>query len=226
MVRYRRLRRVCLAAATAGLLAGCAGIMVGRPTPVPSGRRLDVPQPTATQIAVGANPNPSAPRMNPLVAQVKPPGARVAANPYAWLENIHSNRTRHWIDVEDREATKALAALPRRAWIRTRLAQFQDGKRSQRCRRGARLLSDPGWRPAADADRVSARSGPRRQSADTTHRISAPRQARGAAARAFRVGVVGNGRRVCARRGAQRAGPSAGPAGGASAAARQVPRAQ
>lgn len=125
MVRYRRLRRICLAAATAGLLAGCAGIIVGQPTPVPSGRRLDVPQPTATQIAVGVNPNPSAPRMNPLVAQVKPRGARVAANPYAWLQSVHSSRTRHWIDVENRAATKTLTALPRRAWIRSRLAQLQ-----------------------------------------------------------------------------------------------------
>ena len=125
MVRYRRLRRICLAAGTAGLLAGCAGIMVGQPTPVPSGRRLDVPQPTATQIAVGANPNPAAPRMNPIVAQVKPPGARVTANPYAWLENVHSRRTRHWIAVENRASAKALAALPQRAWIRSRLAQLQ-----------------------------------------------------------------------------------------------------
>src|SRR5690242_5052159 len=125
MVRYRRLRRICLAAGTAGLLAGCAGVMVGQPTPVPSGRRLDVPQPTSTQIAVGANPNPSAPRMNPLVAQVKPPGARAVANPYAWLENVHSSRTRHWIDRENRASAKALAALPRRAWIASRLEQLQ-----------------------------------------------------------------------------------------------------
>ena len=35
--------------------------------------------------------------MNPFVAQVRPPGARGGANPYAWLENVHSKRTQHWI---------------------------------------------------------------------------------------------------------------------------------
>jgi len=127
MVRYRRRRRICIAAGLAGLLAGCAGLRVGQPTPVPSGRRLDVPQPTATQIGVGANPNPSAPRMNPFVAQVKPPGGRAAANPYAWLEDVHSSRTRHWIFMENRKTAKALAALPQRAWIRSRLQQLRGG---------------------------------------------------------------------------------------------------
>ncbi|MDE2261216.1 MAG: prolyl oligopeptidase family serine peptidase [Gammaproteobacteria bacterium] len=125
MVRDRRLRRICLAAALAGLLAGCAGVRVGEPTPVPSGRRLDVPQPTATQIGVGANPNPSAPRMNPFVAQVRPPGARVPPNPYGWLESVHSSRTAHWILAENRATAKALAAVPHRAWIERRLEQLQ-----------------------------------------------------------------------------------------------------
>jgi len=111
----------------AWLLAGCAGVMIGHPTPVPSPRRLDVPQPTATQIGVGANPSPSAPRMNPFVAQVKPPGGRVRANPYGWLENVHSARTRHWISVENKATAKALAAIPQRDWIRQRLAQLQGG---------------------------------------------------------------------------------------------------
>lgn len=100
---------------------------MGRPTPVPSPRRLDVPQPTATQIGVGANPNPSAPRMNPFVAQVRPSGERVGANPYGWLENVHSARTRHWISVESKATAKALATIPERTWIRGRLAQLQGG---------------------------------------------------------------------------------------------------
>jgi len=127
MGRYRRLRRIALAASLAGLLSGCAGVMIGQPTPVPSGRRLDVPQPTATQIAVGAKPNPSAPRMNPFVAQVNAPRERTSGNPYGWLENVHSARTRHWILVANRESAQALAAIPQRAWIARRLEQLQGG---------------------------------------------------------------------------------------------------
>lgn len=124
MVSYRRLRRTCLAAAMAGLLAGCA-MLFGPATTVPGPGRLDVPQPTATQIAVGQNPNPSGPRINQFAVQVKPPGGRAAPNPYGWLENVHSGRTRHWIFVENRKSAKALATLPRRAWIRSRLEQLQ-----------------------------------------------------------------------------------------------------
>ena len=127
MASHRRLSPIPLAAGMAWLLAGCAGVRVGQPTPVPSPGRLDVPRPTATQIGVGANPNPTAPRMNPFVAQVKPPGGRVGANPYGWLEDVHSARTRHWIAVENRATAKALAAIPQLAWIRGRLAQPQGG---------------------------------------------------------------------------------------------------
>lgn len=128
MVRLRRLRRTCLAAAMAGLLAGCA-MLFGPATTVPGPGRLDVPQPTATQIGVGQNPNPSGPRINQFAVQVTPPGGRAAPNPYGWLEDVHSGRTRHWIFVENRKAAKALATLPRRAWIRSRLEQLQGAGR-------------------------------------------------------------------------------------------------
>ena len=127
MGRCTRFSLVPLAAGVAGLLAGCA-LFVGQPTTVPGPGRLDVPQPTATQIGVGGtNPNPSAPRINQFVAQVNPPGPRAGVNPYGWLENVHSARTRHWILVENEAATTALAAIPQRAWIRGRLAQLQGG---------------------------------------------------------------------------------------------------
>ncbi len=126
MGRDRQLHPIVLAAGLAWALAGCAGTtMVGHPTPVPSAGRLDVPRPTATQIAVGANPNPTLPRMNPFVAQVKPLGGRAPPNPYGWLEDVHSARTRHWIRVENRATTTALRTIPQRAWIRERLAQLQ-----------------------------------------------------------------------------------------------------
>ncbi|MGH8318077.1 MAG: prolyl oligopeptidase family serine peptidase [Steroidobacteraceae bacterium] len=128
MGRYTRLRRIPLAAAVAGLLAGCAGVMLGRPTPAPGAGPLGVPQPTATQIAVGANPSPSAPPMYPFVAQVRPLGARGSGNPYSWLENVHSSRVRHWIFFENRTAAKALARIPQRAWISRRLAQLPAGR--------------------------------------------------------------------------------------------------
>lgn len=124
MGRNRRLRPIPFAAGMAWLLAGCS-LLVGQPTPVPGPGRLDVPQPTATQIGVGANPNPSAPRINQFVAQVNPPGAHRTPNPYAWLEDVHSARTRHWIDVRNRAAMNALAAIPQRAWISSRLEQLQ-----------------------------------------------------------------------------------------------------
>ena len=71
MDRHRLLRPIIFAVAAAGLLAGCA-LLVGRPTTVPGPGRLDVPQPTATQIATGANPNPSIPQMNQFAVQLYP----------------------------------------------------------------------------------------------------------------------------------------------------------
>lgn len=124
MGRHRRLRPILLAAGAAWLLAGCT-LLVGQPTTVPGPGRLDVPQPTVTQIATGSNPNPSAPRINQFVAQVNPPGTHRGTNPYAWLENVHSGRTRHWIRSENQATAKALAAIPRRPWIRMRLQQLQ-----------------------------------------------------------------------------------------------------
>ena len=126
MARHRRLHPIIFAAGAAGLLAGCA-MLVGQPTTVPGPGRLDVPQPTATQIATGANPNPSTPRINQFAVQVNPLGMGHAANPYRWLEDVHSGRTRHWIFVENRMAANALAAMPQRAWIRTRLEQLEAG---------------------------------------------------------------------------------------------------
>jgi prolyl oligopeptidase PreP (S9A serine peptidase family) len=130
MGRHRGLRRICLAVGVAGLLAGCAGIIIGHPTPVPGKGPMGEPRPTATQIAVGANPSPSAPRMNPFVAELQPRGSPGGGNPYGWLHAVRSNRTRHWILVENRASRKALAAIPRRAWIADRLERLQgpDGR--------------------------------------------------------------------------------------------------
>lgn len=128
MVRYRRFRRTSLAAGAvgaAGLLAGCAAMLAGQPTPLSGKGTLGEQQPTATQVGVGANPTPSIPRMNPFVAQVRRPGARSGANAYAWLEDVHSKRTTHWILLENQSTAKALAGIPQREWIRTRLAQLQ-----------------------------------------------------------------------------------------------------
>lgn len=125
MGRHRRLRGLLLAAGITGLLTGCAGFMASEPTPVPGRGPLGVPQPTATQIAVGANPSPSAPRMNPFATQVRPLGSRGSENPYEWLENVHSPRTRHWIAAENQKSARALAGIPQRAWIASRLEQLQ-----------------------------------------------------------------------------------------------------
>lgn len=116
-----------LAAALAGLLAGCAGVRIGEPTAVPGNGPHGMPQPTATQIAAGANPAPRGPQLNPFVAELQPSGARPRENPYGWLENAQSGKTRHWILVETRAARKALAAIPQRAWILSRLEQLQGG---------------------------------------------------------------------------------------------------
>jgi prolyl oligopeptidase PreP (S9A serine peptidase family) len=114
-----------LAAGLAGLLAGCAGMLVGQPTQVPGKGPLGMQEPTATQVGVGANPTPSIPRMNAFVAQVHPPGARVGADRYAWLENVHSKRTEHWILVESQSTAKAMSGIPQREWIRARLARLR-----------------------------------------------------------------------------------------------------
>jgi prolyl oligopeptidase PreP (S9A serine peptidase family) len=126
MGRLRQWRPIVLAAGVAGLLAGCA-LLVGQPATVPGPGRLDVPQPTATQIAAGANPNPSTPQLNQFAVEVNPRSAAPEGNPYRWLENVHSGRTRHWIFVENQMTAKALASIPQRAWIRRRLEQLQVG---------------------------------------------------------------------------------------------------
>lgn len=139
MASYIRLHRISLVAALAGLLAGCSAL---QPTPAPGGGRLGVPQPTATQIAVGANPTPSRPRVNQFVTPVNPPGARAGGNRYGWLENVHSDRTRNWIAKENAAAAKALAALPQRAGIRSRLEQLQGASSDVVVERAFYLASD------------------------------------------------------------------------------------
>lgn len=134
MGRQSGWRPIVFAAGAAGLLAGCA-LLVGQPATVPGPGRLDVPQPTATQIAAGANPNPSTPQMNQFAVEVNPRSAGHQGNPYGWLENVHSARTRHWILVENQMTAKTLAAIPQRAWIRTRLERLQAGG-------GARITDD------------------------------------------------------------------------------------
>jgi prolyl oligopeptidase PreP (S9A serine peptidase family) len=129
MGRSAALRRIPLAIGALAMLAGCAGLMVGQPTPVTGPGPLGVPQPTATQIAVGANPTRAEPQVNQFVAQVRPPGEHSPAQAYHWLENVHSPRTRHWILAENRATAEAVAALPQRAWIRSRLERLpQEGR--------------------------------------------------------------------------------------------------
>ncbi len=127
MGRSRTLRRTALATALAGLLAGCAGYMFGRPTAVPGSGPHGMPQPTATQIAAGANPNPRGPQMNQFVAELRPRGAQAVEDPYLWLKDVRSSKTRHWVLVESRATRKALAAIPQRAWILRRLEQLRGG---------------------------------------------------------------------------------------------------
>lgn len=129
MGRSAALRRIPLAIGALAMLAGCAGLMVGQPTPVTGPGPLGVPQPTATQIAVGANPTRAEPQVNQFVAQVRPPGGHSAAHAYRWLENVHSPRTRHWILAENRATAKTLAAMPQRAWIRSRLERLPQARR-------------------------------------------------------------------------------------------------
>ena len=125
MVRSTGLRRIALAAAPAALLVGCAGVRVGQPTPVPGTGPYGRPQPTATQIAVGANPAPATPQVNQFVADLRPRAGRTSEDTYAWLQNVRSSRTRHWIRAEDRAARKALAAIPERAWVLRRLEELE-----------------------------------------------------------------------------------------------------
>jgi prolyl oligopeptidase PreP (S9A serine peptidase family) len=128
MGRYAGLRPI-FAAAMVWLLGGCAGVAVS-PTPVPARSPMGVPQPTATQIAVGANPHPASPRINPFVAQVTPPGRPGGTDPYRWLEQVHSGRTRHWILRENELSARSLAAIPQRAWIKRRLEQLEGARRA------------------------------------------------------------------------------------------------
>lgn len=123
MGRYAALRRMPLAIGAFAMLAGCAGLLIGHPTPVTGPGPLGVPQPTATQIAVGANPTRAEPQVDQFVAQVSPPGRHSPAHAYGWLENVHSPRTRHWILAENRATREELAAIPQRAWIRSRLGR-------------------------------------------------------------------------------------------------------
>jgi prolyl oligopeptidase PreP (S9A serine peptidase family) len=128
MVRLTGLRRIALAVASAALLVGCAGVRVGQPTPVAGSGPYGRPQPTATQIAVGANPAPATPQVDQFVANLRPRAGRGGEDTYAWLQNVHSSKTRHWIRAEDRAARKALAAIPERAWLRRRVEALERGE--------------------------------------------------------------------------------------------------
>ena len=67
-------------------------------------------------------------------------GTKVA-DPYRWLEDLDSARTRTWVEAQGRLADAYLAALPARPALRERLARLQDFEKfGVPRRRGARVF--------------------------------------------------------------------------------------
>lgn len=116
----RRLTSTAILCGCACLLAGCGGVILGRPTPIPGGGPLPVPAPTATQVGVGAPPPP---RLYPFAAQLKRAPTEQQEG-YRWLENVNSRRTREWVAAQNHFSERELAAIPQRAWIERRLERL------------------------------------------------------------------------------------------------------
>ncbi len=100
---------------------GCSlGLSLGACTPatnyVPSGP--DVP-------ATPAYAYPQAPRGD----QVDTYHGVAVADPYRWLEDLDSDRTRAWVDAQQKLTDEYLATLPERAAIRDRLTQLWNYER-------------------------------------------------------------------------------------------------
>jgi prolyl oligopeptidase len=86
---------------------------------------------TATETAVGLPPA-AAPTIYPFTARGPVAdsyfGTRVA-DPYRWLENLDSPEVSQWVKAQNALSLPRLAALPARAWLKTRLTQLWNYER-------------------------------------------------------------------------------------------------
>jgi prolyl oligopeptidase len=80
---------------------------------------------TATQLAVGMNPNPD-PTIYPVTVQFggSAVGPRPGEEPYRWLENLDTPAVKQWIEAQNKLSATRLAAIPARTWIKQRLTQL------------------------------------------------------------------------------------------------------
>ncbi len=123
---------VTLAAAVALLLAACnSPLLSGGPQPFPGSGPGGKPIPTATETAVGLPPAANAP-IYPITARSPVPdnyfGTKVE-DPYRWLENLDSPAVRDWVQAQNALSVPKLAALPARAWLKTRLTELWNYER-------------------------------------------------------------------------------------------------
>jgi prolyl oligopeptidase len=80
---------------------------------------------TATQQAVGMNPNPD-PTVYPVTITFggSAVGPRPGDEPYLWLENVDTPAVKQWIEAQNKLSRSKLAAIPARTWIKERLTQL------------------------------------------------------------------------------------------------------
>lgn len=131
MKSLQRYGWIILSAALA-VLAACAGILFGGPKAMPGNGPNGTPLRTASEVAVGLNPAPESPPVYPVTAHIVVTDTYhgvTVADPYRWLENLDSEATRHWVEMENHLSQPRLEAIPQRAWVKQRLTRLWNYER-------------------------------------------------------------------------------------------------
>jgi prolyl oligopeptidase len=106
-------------------LAACVGVPQTMPGDGPGGK----PMTTATQQAVGANPNPREAPVYPVMIDMSggrghAPAAAESDEALRWLENLDTPAVKQWVEGQNKVSLPKLAALPLRARLQERVAQL------------------------------------------------------------------------------------------------------
>lgn len=105
-------------------MVGCAVQVAPQTLPGsgPAGKQMT----TATQQAVGANPNPREPPVYLFTAGVGTAGQPGATgeDTFRWLESLDTPAVRQWIETQNKASAPRLAALPLKATFQRRLAEI------------------------------------------------------------------------------------------------------
>jgi prolyl oligopeptidase len=113
-------------------LGACAGITLEGARPMPGNGPNGTPLSSSSEVAVGLNPAPEHAPVYPLTLRVQVSdnyhGVAVA-DPYRWLEDVDSEKTRQWVESQNRVSQPRLETIPHRAWVKQRLTALWNYER-------------------------------------------------------------------------------------------------